>query len=125
MRQMLLSAALTAALVLPTLAQAEAPIETYEARLSHADHLTSKSERLDGVAEIIRQDRVNIYKYDSRDPEDQTDTFFKTEANRLKLETLIANGDVSAATREEILYGTPVVQIVVYRSHVDVTLKAK
>ncbi len=91
----------------------------------HADHFTSTGARLDGVAEIIRQDRVNIYKYDGRDPEDQTDAFFKTEANRLKLETLISNGQLSAGTRDEILYGAPVVEIVVYRGHVDVTLKAR
>ena len=125
MRRTLLMAGLATALLLPDLAWAEQPIETYEARLSHADHFTSKGVRLDGVAEIIRQDRLNIYKYDSRDPEDQTDTYFKIETNRLKLEDLISNGQLSAATREEILYGAPVVQIVVYRSHVDVTLKAR
>src|SRR5437868_14746749 len=110
MRKTLLMAGV-AAVLLPTLARAEEPLETYQARLSHADHFTSGGARLSGVAEIIRQDRVNIYKYESSDPEDQPDAYFKTEANRLKLEDLIANGSTSAQAREEIIYGAPLVQV--------------
>ena len=123
MRRTLLATGLVGAVLLPNLAWAEDPIETYQARLSHADHFTSNGARLTGVAEILRQDRVNIFKYENADPDDQVDTYFKTEANRLKLEDLVAGGSISPKTRDEIIYGAPLVQVTVYRSHVDVVLK--
>jgi len=125
MRRVLLTAALAGAVMSPSLARAEAPLERYQARLSHADHFSSKGVRLEGVAEIIRQDRANYYKYEIRDPEDEPDAFFALESNRLKLEQQIANGNLTPAVREEITYGTPVVEVIVYRNRVDIDLKSR
>jgi hypothetical protein len=123
MRKTLTAAALSAIALSPSLALAEQPMEHYQARLSHADHFTSTGARLEGVAEILRQDRVNYYTFEMRDPEDQPDAFFASPANRMKLETLIANGNLTAAVREEIVYGTPIVEVVVYHNHIDLELK--
>src|ERR1700761_2791746 len=105
MRKSLMAANVALLAALPGLAWAEQPIETYQARLSNADHFSSAGTRLNGVAEVIRQDRANFYKFDLRDPEDQPDTLFKNEDNRLRLEDLIAHGNLSPDARDAILYG--------------------
>jgi hypothetical protein len=96
------------------------PLETYQARLSAQDHFNSNGVRLTTVAEIIRQDRANYYVYGKRDAEDQPDEFFSNEANRARLEDMLAQGTISAATTGEILNGTPLIVVKVWQNFVAV-----
>jgi hypothetical protein len=114
---------LIAALALPSLALAQEPSETYEARLSDADHYNSDGVRLATVAAIIRQDRANFHRFGVRDREDQDDAFFESAANRARLEALVARSHISPRTRRAILNGEPLVEVFVYSDWIEVELR--
>ncbi|HLI66738.1 MAG TPA: hypothetical protein VKU90_10270 [Caulobacteraceae bacterium] len=95
-------------------------LETYVARLSVQDHYNSNGVRLLTAAGIIRQDRANYYEFGRRDPEDQPDAFFSSLANRALLEQMLLNGTISPSTNNEIVNGTPLIVVKVYRHFVDV-----
>ena len=96
------------------------PLETFVARLTAQDHYNSNGVRLTTVAEIIRQERANYYKFGTADPQDTPDKFFANEANRARLEDMLAHGAISAATTNEILNGTPLIVVKVWANFVDV-----
>ena len=104
-------------------ASAAEPLEVYQARLSDQDHHNSYGERLRTVAGIIRQDRANYHKFHVRDPEDTRDAFFAIAENRQRLETLLLRGTVSPRAQQMIIDGEPVVEVRVYRNHVDVDVE--
>jgi len=123
MRSHLALIGLITALSLPSLALAQAPSETYEARLSDADHYNSEGVRLTTVAAIIRQDRANFHRFGVRDPEDQDDAFFESAANRARLESLVARSHISPRARRAILNGEPLVEVYIYRDWIEVELR--
>lgn len=97
-----------------------APIESYVARLSAADHFNSNGERLESIAAIIRQDRANLYVYGKGDPEDDEDSFFSDKGNRARLESLLNRGTVSRSAKQAILNGTPMIRVDVYLDFINV-----
>jgi hypothetical protein len=97
-------------------------IESYNARLSARDHFNSNGERLREAAEIIRQDRANYYVYGLRDSEDQPDSFFSSQANRARLEQLLANGRTTREANYAIVNGTPLIRVDIYQNGVTVTI---
>jgi hypothetical protein len=97
-------------------------IESYTARLSARDHFNSNGQRLRESAEIIRQDRANYYVYDTRDSEDQPDSFFSIKDNRARLEQLLANGRTTREAINAIVNGTPLIRVDIYQNGVSVTI---
>jgi hypothetical protein len=57
-------------------------VVTYHARLSEQDHFSTDGKRLESVAAILSQDRANYHRFNKRDPNDQGDPFFITNAHR-------------------------------------------
>ncbi len=110
------------ALAAPATAAAQ-PLETYQARLSNADHYNSNGQRLWTIAGIIRQDRANYFKFGIRDAEDESDSYFANQDNRQRLEILLLHGHVSRAAKNAILYGTPLIHVTVYDDYVDVMVE--
>ena len=97
-------------------------IETYVARLSDQDHVTSGGERLSTVAAILRQDRANFHRFDQPDDEDEPDTFFTERENRGALERLVSRGNITPDVRRAIISGTPLVRVTVHGRRVDVEI---
>lgn len=125
-RRWIAIAAAAAALMSPSLlaAKGQGPLETYEARLSGRDHYNSQGVPLTTAAAIIRQDRANYHQFGLRDPEDQWDNFFRTVANRARMEQMLGRpGAIDPYVRRRILNDDPVVIVEVYANWVHVTLK--
>jgi hypothetical protein len=91
-------------------------IESYTTLLSEQDHFSSRGERLQNAAAIIRQDRANYHKFGRRDPGDQHDAFFASATNREALEDLINAGTSEPSAIGSIVNGTPMVRVSIFRS---------
>jgi hypothetical protein len=91
-------------------------IESYTTQLSEQDHFSSRGERLQNAAAIIRQDRANFHKFGRRDPGDQHDAFFASATNREALEDLINAGTSEPSAIRSIVNGTPMVRVSIFRS---------
>lgn len=98
-------------------AQAQELLERYTARLSEADHFSSKGARLGTAAGILRQDRANFHRFGVRDSEDSGDEFFSDAKNRDLMERLLLAGRISGSARDAIVNGTPTVTVSIYRIH--------
>ena len=94
----------------------------YTARLGPSDHFNSNGVRLTTVAAIIRQDRATFHRFGIRDPEDEWDSFFSDADNRARLESLIAGGTTSSATRSAIVNGQPLIHVDIYDGYVNVVV---
>ena len=90
-------------------------LESYDARLSTADHFNSNGERLTSPAAIIRQDRANFHKFHVRDREDQNDGYFARAENRALMERLLEAGRTPREARDAIVDGTPMIHVEVWR----------
>lgn len=97
-------------------------LDSYCAQLSARDHFNSNGQRLTTAAAIIRQDRANYHKFGKRDPGDQSDTFFRNQGNRARLEALIAGGDSEASALRRIVNGEPRICVEIYEDFVNVTV---
>ena len=91
--------------------------ESYIARLSARDHFSSRGERLQSAAAIIRQDRANYYVYNIRDEEDQPDEFFASKANRERLEQMLEHGSSKAGAVRQVVNGTPLIKVLIFRNN--------
>lgn len=98
------------------LAKADNLICTYAAVLSARDHRSSTGAALRDVASIIRQDRANFHRFRIRDRPDEDDNFFNTVKNREDLEQMLRRRKLSPQASNEIINGTPYVQVSVYRA---------
>jgi hypothetical protein len=101
----------------------EHPIEIYIAELGEQDHFNSNGDRLTTAAAILQQDRANVHQAIAIDRNDQAaddNAFFAQKANRAKLASMLSNGYISPDTENNILNGTPVVTVKVYRDHIEV-----
>jgi hypothetical protein len=117
----LLAATLVALSAFPAGAQ-PGLIDSYVARLSRADHYNSYGERISTAAGVIRQDRANYYVYGHRDRADEPDSFFSSTQNRAQLEAMLLAGRAAPGVRNQIVNGTPLIRVDVYRGYVRVTL---
>ena len=97
-------------------AQADELREFYTARLSEKDHFSSKGERLESAAAIIRQDRANYHKFKLRDFEDGEDVFFAGADNRAVLEKQLERGTSERSALRAVVNGTPLVKVLIFRS---------
>lgn len=125
-RRWITIAAAAAAFLTPAAlaAKGPAPLEVYEARLSGRDHYNSQGVPLTTAAAIIRQDRANYHQFGLRDREDQWDSFFRTVANRARMEQMLSRpGALAPNVRRRILNDDPVVIVEVYADWVRVSLK--
>jgi hypothetical protein len=117
MTKMKLLALVTAAfLLLPAPGFADEIIEGYIARLSAKDHFSSRGERLQSAAAIIRQDRANYYVYNIRDEEDEPDEFFASKANRERLEQMLEHGTSQAGSVRRVVNGTPLIKVLIFKN---------
>jgi hypothetical protein len=99
------------------------PIEIYVAELGEQDHFNSNGDRLTTAAAILQQDRANVHEAIAIDRGDQSPddhAFFAKKSNRAKLSSLLSRGYISKETERNILNGTPVVTVYVYRDRIDV-----
>ncbi len=103
-------------------AAAQAPVDGYVARIGPQDHFNSNGVRLDNAAAIIRQDRANLYRFGRGDPEDETDTFFRSQANRALMEQMLRAGNSAQSAVHAIVNGTPLIQVLIFQDHVEVTV---
>ncbi len=101
-------------------AEADELLDSYQARLSSADHFNSDGVRLQSAAAIIRQDRANFYRFGVRDPEDEDDSFFSSVQNRARLEAMLNAGSSTASARQSIVNGTPLIRVEIYRDFINV-----
>jgi len=97
-------------------------IATYYAKLAAADHYNSSGVPLSSVAAIIRQDRFNYHVRGIRQYGDTWDPIFSSKSNRATMERMLRRGSISSYARNKILYGTPLIKVVIYRDHVNVTV---
>jgi hypothetical protein len=112
-----LPALVTAAfLLLPAHGFSDEIIEGYIARLSARDHFSSKGERLQSAAAIIRQDRANYYVYNLRDEEDEPDEFFASKANRERLEQMLEHGTSQAGSVRRVVNGAPLIKVLIFKN---------
>ena len=117
-----LALALLAPATVPNRAAAAEAVETYVARLGPDDHFNTKGERLTTAAAIIRQDRANYHEFRIRDADDDSDTVFRSKANRARMERMLARGGGSKRAIREIVDGNPLVQVTVYDEKVEVEI---
>ena len=103
-------------------AAARQPMDSYCATLSARDHFNSNGQRLTTAAAIIRQDRANYHKFRRRDPGDQGDSFFSLQANRARLEALIAEGSSDPGVLRRIVNGEPRICVDIWDDYVNVTV---
>lgn len=84
----------------------------YRARLSRADHYNSSGTRLDGVGDILRQDRANFHRGNG-DAEDGTDSIFASlqARNGMSKKTPVLVGGKNPGWENAIINGTPLVEI--------------
>jgi hypothetical protein len=112
----------------PLPSQAQQLVESYQAYLSQQDHFNSNGQRLTSAAAIIRQDRANFHRYGIRDPGDEDDNFFGDMGNRNALESMLERGRSTSGVISQIVYGTPLIRVEVWRGpygpYVTVTILA-
>lgn len=117
------AAALLAGTMLPALpAGAQQVVDRYVARLSPDDHFNSNGKRLTEAAAIVRQDRANFHAFGIRDPEDDSDSFFRSKGNRARMERMLRQGGGSRRALRAIVDGNPLIEVVIYRDSIEVTV---
>ena len=119
--KVLAAALLALAAAAPALA--DTYLGSYMARLSEQDHFASDGYRLDTAAQVVRQDRANVHRFNRIDAEDGDDPWFGKANARNTLEQLLNRKDaMDQATRSAIFNGAPLVQVDVYQNAVRVTI---
>lgn len=122
-KRLLLAAAAFAAMSAAGPALADQFLGSYVARISSSDHFASDGYRLDTAAQMVRQDRANFHKFGIRDPEDDSDPWFRSTSSRARFEAMLNKSSaMSGATRSAIANGEPLVEVEVYSSSVRVRI---
>lgn len=88
---------------------------TYRTRLSYKDHQNSRGGILTKVADVLRQDRANVYKHHA-DAEDQRDPYFHTLNARSMMSQyeILPIGRSYSSLKNIILNGTPLIEVEVH-----------
>ncbi len=122
-KRFFLAAAAFAVLSAGSPAMADQFLGSYVARISSSDHYASDGYPLDTAAQMVRQDRANFHRFGIRDPEDDSDPWFRTAGARARFEQMLNRGGaMSGATRSAIANGEPLVEVEVYSSSVRVRI---
>jgi hypothetical protein len=103
-------------------ASAQAPLDSYVARIGPQDHFNSNGVRLDNAAAIIRQDRANLYRFGRGDAEDELDSFFRSQENRAAMEQMLRAGATASSAERAIVNGTPLINVQIFPNYVLVTV---
>jgi len=83
----------------------------YRARLGPHDHANSRGNPLVTVGGILAQDRANVHRFNTRDPEDQPDPLFADPKARAWLARAPVTSPDPPGWESRIRRGTPVVEI--------------
>jgi hypothetical protein len=122
-KRFFLAAAAFAALSAASPALADQFLGSYVARISSSDHFASDGYALDTAAQMVRQDRANFHKFGIRDPEDDSDPWFRSTSSRARFESMLnKSGAMSGATRNAIANGEPLVEVEVFKNSVKVRI---
>ncbi|WP_427023046.1 hypothetical protein ACP4J4_10415 [Aureimonas ureilytica] len=89
-------------------------IESYVAFIGPDDLFNSSGQPLTRPWQVIRQDRANFHAYGRRDPGDQSDSFFSSQANRAELEGMLARGSISPAAAYRVMRGGTFVHVQIF-----------
>ena len=117
------SAGVLTVLVGATAAAADEFLGSYVARISYQDKQASDGYPLDTAAQMVRQDRANFHKFHNSDPDDENDVWFRSNDSRSRLERMLGQGGaMSSGVRRAIINNEPLIQVDVYRNHVEVTI---
>jgi hypothetical protein len=117
------SAGVLTVLVGATAASADEFLGSYVARISYQDKQASDGYPLDTAAQMVRQDRANFHKFHNSDPDDENDVWFRSNDSRSRLERMLGQGGaMSSGVRRAIINNEPLIQVDVYRNHVEVTI---
>lgn len=120
-RRQILAAAFAAIAAAP--AAADDYLGSYVARISDSDHYNSNGQYLDSAAQMVRQDRANFHKYGIRDGEDDSDPWFRSNAQRGRLQTMLErSGAWGPGAKGAVLNGEPLVEVQVWSNRVRVNL---
>lgn len=92
----------------------------YRARLSEKDHVNSAGAALKGVLDVIRQDRANVHRHVHTDEEDGIDSLFTTPEAREQLGRMSVEVSGGKKAEARILNGTPLVEVRVVGSFLQV-----
>ena len=84
------------------------PTALYRARLSRRDHHNSRGAALATAADVVRQDRANVYRYGRRDFEDQLEDHFAERAAR---DAMLERLDIDPAVARQIMAGEPIIEV--------------
>ena len=104
-------------------ALADQLLGSYVARISDRDHHASDGYELGSAAQMVRQDRAYWHKFGSGDPDDEGDSWFRTNAQRTRLQSMLERkGAISQSATRAIVNGEPLIQVDVYRNSVRVTI---
>ena len=102
---------------------------SYTARISPVDKYNSSGSSLTQhgysntvVASILRQDRANFYLFNKADVEDERDCAFQSKDNRAIMQRFLSNGSIPQYAKKIIIDETPLIQVKVYRHHIDVDI---
>ncbi|PNK60846.1 hypothetical protein [Psychrobacter sp. FDAARGOS_221] len=101
-------------------AMADTLLCTYTAEITEGDKYNSSGTRLNSVSAIIRQDRANLYAFDMGDYGDEYDCLFSSKSQRARIPKMLSAGYISPQTKKAILYGTPYIQVRVYKNSIRV-----
>lgn len=114
MRKTIATCALLAAVSVASSASAQSSIrsverdgviESYVAYIGEDDLYNSSGVRLRRPWEIIRQDRANVHRFGIRQRGDEMDSFFGSQANRERLEAMLASGSITREASRAIVNG--------------------
>lgn len=122
-RHIMAAGILLASMLSASAAFADQFLGSYVARISEQDKYASDGYALDSAAQMVRQDRANWHKFGKTDPDDENDVWFRTNAQRSRLESMLQRGGaMSSSVRRAIVNGEPLIQVDVYSGSVRVRL---
>lgn len=101
----------------PQAEETRAPLELagqYRAFLYETDRRDAAGGQLAEAWQVLREDRINYHDRNLRDADDEADPVFATAANRDRIETMVANGNLTEQSARKIVERNVLVQVNIY-----------
>jgi len=89
-------------------------LEGYFAQITYRDLYNSGGVPLANPWQVLRQDRANYHRCGYRDPLDQWDSFFGSEANRAIMEGMLNRGTITPQAARDIMSGEALVWVEIH-----------
>lgn len=102
------------ALLAPVPAMADQMIGGYWAYIGRADLRNSRGQRLTSPAQVLRQDRANLHRYNIWQKGDEWDPYFGSYQAREAIAALVQNGSIGPRARAVLTQGRGLVYVHVY-----------